>query len=852
MKTNLNQIISSTFSDKKQFEKYLKSKENCFVGWVDSYNAEMGYVNVLPAIQDEIVTQENVTIYKNKPFLINCWVIANTLNRNPQRGDKALLLVLDEKSNNFFKAQYSSTLPLEKQTSVNTSKAIKSKSNCVAIIVNPNYVSGSGQVSWGDIIGDLENQTDLINYLNQTYQTQINNLQENLSTETTNRKNADTNLQTQITNINNNLSNYVTISTEQTITGQKTFTKEIILEQTSGYRGFRVDNTDITRGQVTESTTGAGRLIFYDKDNNILGYVQQIILKDGTSQLQLSSQNDGGNATLFLNAKPDGSPELYTDNTIRTTRGSTRYLDANNGAVPIVLDRTGGQFNMLANMKSTNGVFCFGTYQNRFMITYTSNATIEAGQNAVDEQWWFNEDGSLTLINNKDASGTSYNGPALVVGGQSNQAHIEIDSNEIMAKSNATTPTSLFLNSDGGDIGFAQNKSGIYFDNLNLDNPSLKNVFRPIINNSVDLGTSSLKWSDAYINNVFDYGKFASAGRDTSDTDTRYFLFAECTTTSNYVGAFALIRAHDCDSNHSCIFKVECYKGTTTTAPSCEIGLIESVSGGDDDKYKGMFYVVANYKENTAGANYQLYLKTTSSYMRQDFEFLSETTNYRNNINTQITNRWTKYTTNTSTATGTTTIPTKEGYLQLVFNDNLRNIFWGDNAYFTNLNVSGGSTSVPTPPTNDNSTKIATTRWVNNKLTPTPVTASGVEITGQNDTVVDYWVASDGNTWYREWASGWIEQGGWFGYNQGSGIVNRVYGIFFPKPFANKNYYYTAQIDYGYLLNQTPNIQGAHTIVPIDKVETYCTCGILYSNSGYEGGVNRPFYWYACGIKGAN
>ena len=665
MKTNLNQIISSTFSDKKQFEKYLKSKENCFVGWVDSYNAEMGYVNVLPAIQDEIVTQENVTIYKNKPFLINCWVIANTLNRNPQRGDKALLLVLDEKSNNFFKAQYSSTLPLEKQTSVNTSKAIKSKSNCVAIIVNPNYVSGSGQVSWGDIIGDLENQTDLINYLNQTYQTQINNLQENLSTETTNRKNADTNLQTQITNINNNLSNYVTISTEQTITGQKTFTKEIILEQTSGYRGFRVDNTDITRGQVTESTTGAGRLIFYDKDNNILGYVQQIILKDGTSQLQLSSQNDGGNATLFLNAKPDGSPELYTDNTIRTTRGSTRYLDANNGAVPIVLDRTGGQFNMLANMKSTNGVFCFGTYQNRFMITYTSNATIEAGQNAVDEQWWFNEDGSLTLINNKDASGTSYNGPALVVGGQSNQAHIEIDSNEIMAKSNATTPTSLFLNSDGGEVFIGSNTSqkGFHFAT------GTYNHFSPTQNNGVSLGQSNYRWNTAY---------------------------------------------------------------------------------------------------------------------------------------------------------------------------------------FTNLNVSGGSTSVPTPPTNDNSTKIATTRWVNNKLTPTPVTASGVEITGQNDTVVDYWVASDGNTWYREWASGWIEQGGWFGYNQGSGIVNRVYGIFFPKPFANKNYYYTAQIDYGYLLNQTPNIQGAHTIVPIDKVETYCTCGILYSNSGYEGGVNRPFYWYACGIKGAN
>lgn len=996
MKTNLNQIISSTFSDKKQFEKYLKSKENCFVGWVDSYNAEMGYVNVLPAIQDEIVTQENVTIYKNKPFLINCWVIANTLNRNPQRGDKALLLVLDEKSNNFFKAQYSSTLPLEKQTSVNTSKAIKSKSNCVAIIVNPNYVSGSGQVSWGDIIGDLENQTDLINYLNQTYQTQIDNLQENLSTETTNRENADDNLQTQISNINTNLSdyaskdyvqtetsllltnasvdnetgiftfqrkngttftidtllekvvtnftynettqsleltledgtiksipmtafiddytgsngtyinvtvsndnkisatikngsitedllsiqlqdkidsivdysgdinkilnntsiiansnggfkggvahsgsvvdvtsggavgnlakttsggsignnaettsggavgneansglggaigdnavttsggsvgngaisglgfsggrnakvrltdandnttgidaiqlgdgtnqtaktlqvyddniynanthtmsvqnlevngqniddkidgfvsygqtqnladaekqrarnnigagtsnfsgsyndltdkpassnvqdiidnvtvisqpkpdnttsgsevtqysgyggfvagsgaelnevensisfggqtittvtrgsggavgqnakandggaigngaeatngfsggenaksatdaiqlgsgtnntyhslqvygdniynasthtmsvqnlevennNFVTTNTTQDITGQKTFIgKEIILEQTSGYRGFRVNNTDITRGQVTESATGAGRLIFYDNQNNILGYLQVIAQPDGTTQLQLFAGGDTNNANIFLNAKPDGTTEIYTDDTIRVTRGSTRYLDANNGAVPINLDRSGGVYNMLARMKSTNGVFLIGTYQNRFMITYTSNETIEAGTNAVDKQWWFNEDGSLMITNSADASGSSYNGPALVIGGTQNQAHIEIDSNEIMAKSNATTPTSLFLNSDGGEVWIGSNANGFHFV-TNLDS---NNFFGPVVNKGASLGNVEYRWLNAYLTNLNVSGSTSVPTPPTNDNSTK-------------------------------------------------------------------------------------------------------------------------------------------------------------------------------------------------------------------------------------------------------------------------------------------------------------------------------------------
>ena len=40
-----------------------------------------------------------------------------------------------------------------------------------------------------------------------------------------------------------------------------------------------------------------------------------------------------------------------------------------------------------------------------------------------------------------------------------------------------------------------------------------------------------------------------------------------------------------------------------------------------------------------------------------------------------------------------------------------------------------------------------------------PVTA-GVTRTGQHDTVSEYYMSSDGNTWYRKWASGWKECGG--------------------------------------------------------------------------------------------
>ena len=51
--------------------------------------------------------------------------------------------------------------------------------------------------------------------------------------------------------------------------------------------------------------------------------------------------------------------------------------------------------------------------------------------------------GKVVLTNSTDLAGTAYNGPALTIGGDPTAAHIEIDTNEIVAKANETTTATL-------------------------------------------------------------------------------------------------------------------------------------------------------------------------------------------------------------------------------------------------------------------------------------------------------------------------------------------------------------------------------------------------------------------------
>ena len=63
--------------------------------------------------------------------------------------------------------------------------------------------------------------------------------------------------------------------------------------------------------------------------------------------------------------------------------------------------------------------------------------------------------GTLILSRTTDAAGSADNKPALIIGGASTAQHIEIDGNEILSKSNGTTPGTLYLQDGTGSVSVA-------------------------------------------------------------------------------------------------------------------------------------------------------------------------------------------------------------------------------------------------------------------------------------------------------------------------------------------------------------------------------------------------------------
>lgn len=150
--------------------------------------------------------------------------------------------------------------------------------------------------------------------------------------------------------------------------------------------------------------------------------------------------------------------------------GNVNLTPANIGAVNKAGDTMTGTLNIVGNnlgfyAKSTDsshaiwmGVAADGIRRgfwdatlNKYFLDLRSDNILHADTDVNFDQNAY-VTGSLILSKTTDASGTADLLPALIVGGARSSAHLELDANEIMAKSNGTTTTDLYLNNDGGKV----------------------------------------------------------------------------------------------------------------------------------------------------------------------------------------------------------------------------------------------------------------------------------------------------------------------------------------------------------------------------------------------------------------
>ena len=93
------------------------------------------------------------------------------------------------------------------------------------------------------------------------------------------------------------------------------------------------------------------------------------------------------------------------DNSLNSAVRSRTFLNGNTGAVSLNNTAPAG-YNMLLKVKSTNGVFTEGAYNNKYQVSYAADTTISAGLNRVDKtNILIDENGDASFCNDVSIAG---------------------------------------------------------------------------------------------------------------------------------------------------------------------------------------------------------------------------------------------------------------------------------------------------------------------------------------------------------------------------------------------------------------------------------------------------------------
>lgn len=171
--------------------------------------------------------------------------------------------------------------------------------------------------------------------------------------------------------------------------------------------------------------------------------------------------------------------------------------------------------------------------------------------------------GTLTLSKTQDAAGTSDNKPALIVGNP-NGAHLELDTNEIMAKASATTTAALTLNNEGGVVYIAP-KGTTYMGNGSKIHATDGTFTAVSYNGTNYTGTNA----------TFDSGKITNL----MVTDTLRSFKWDIQTIADLGGTFVVAPTLYCTANVA-TFNVTAISGNTITAAIYDTAISGATLGG--------------------------------------------------------------------------------------------------------------------------------------------------------------------------------------------------------------------------------------------------------------------------------
>lgn len=188
-----------------------------------------------------------------------------------------------------------------------------------------------------------------------------------------------------------------------------------------------------------------------------------------------------------LNGAFFSNPVIIRSDTYNNyTEGLRINKSANNWAGITIGSNTGSTSGAPS---ASGGWFIAQDASNRFLINNTDSST---GNASI----WVNTDktvtinGTLNLVKNTDADGTKDNKPALIVGGVSTAKHIEICSDELMAKATGTTTGTLYLNNQGGTVNIGNATYGVCVNS--------SNSIYPRTTKKTSCGHSSYLWTTVY------------------------------------------------------------------------------------------------------------------------------------------------------------------------------------------------------------------------------------------------------------------------------------------------------------------------------------------------------------------